>query len=50
MTICMGVFSVYTRIPKGWNSSHGFCLGKASAMWRDGLDKDWTGVEDVIKL
>lgn len=43
MTICMDGFSVYTRTPKGWNSSDGFCLGKASAMQRDGLDKDWTG-------
>lgn len=25
------------------NGSDGFCLGKASAMQRDGLDKDWTG-------
>lgn len=44
MTICMDVFSVYTRTPKGWNSSDGVCLGKASAMWRDGPDKDWTGI------
>lgn len=43
----MDVFSVYTHTPKGWNSSDGFCLDKASATWRDGLDKDWTGVEDV---
>lgn len=44
MTICMDVFSVYTPTPKGWNSSEGVCLGKASAMWRDGPGKDWTGI------